>query len=354
MKTRLVLQLFVALLIVKPFHALADDDSRESNTQPNEEVIARLAAIKAAVAGNVRVVDFSNTFVSDNIQRAIDIAITGDVIVVLPRNHMGIKCEGDAYVERIDFKGKAITVRSLAPDDPVMVDKTVIDGAQKGCVVVFSDHPGRDSVLNGLTIRNGSNPNGGGILCWDGCSTIRNCVITGNTAKDHGGGISLGSDTNAVIHNCRITNNTAAHGGGIASTSGRVTISNCLIAGNRAIESGGGVKIEVEREQVATIQNCTIAGNSAGWRGGGVKSWCEGTLVVDGCVVWGNEVRKGQAFDIWEQGKLKVTRSDVQGGLNGVSFQPARAEPPSWSSDNIDADPKFINPSTGDYGLAPN
>ena len=354
MKTSLVLQLFVVLLIAKPFHAFADDRSQEPKPQYNEEVTARLAAIKAAVAGNVRVVDCYNTFVSDNIQRAIDTAGTGDVVVVLPRNHMGIKCEGDAYVERIDFKGKAITVQSLAPDDPLTVDKTVIDGAQKGCVVIFSDHEGRDSVLNGLTVRNGSNHNGGGILCWKGCPTIRNCVITGNTAKDHGGGISLGSDTNAVIHNCRITNNSAAHGGGIASTSGLLTISNCLIAGNRAIESGGGVKIEIEREQVATIRNCTIAANTAGWRGGGVKSWCEGTLAVDGCVIWGNEARKGKAFDIWEQGTLKVTRSDVQGGLKGVSFQPARVELPPWSSDNIDADPKFVNLSAGDYSLAPN
>ena len=354
MKARLSSRLFVVPLIFMPLHARADDNSQASNTPLNEEVTARLDAIKAAVAGNVHVVDCSNTFVSDNIQRAMDKASTGDVVVVLPRNHMGITCEGDAYMERIDFKGKAIKVQSLAPDDPIIVDKTVIDGAQDGCVVVFSDHPGRDSVLNGLTIRNGSNTNGGGILCWKGCPTIRNCLITGNTAKDHGGGIHLGWDTNAVIHNCLITNNTAVHGGGIASRSGLLTISNCLIVGNRAVESGGGVWMEIEREQTATIQNCTIAANTAGWGGGGVKSWCEGTLVVDGCVAWGNEARKGKAFDIWEQGKLKVTHSDVQGGLGAVSFQPARAEPPPWSSDNIDAAPKFVSPSTGNYGLAPN
>ena len=57
MRGETVSSLFVTLLLAMPLHALADDSSQESNPQLNEEVIARLDAIKAAVTGKVWVVD---------------------------------------------------------------------------------------------------------------------------------------------------------------------------------------------------------------------------------------------------------------------------------------------------------
>jgi len=69
------------------------------------------------------------------IQRAIDRAIDGDVIIVSP----------GTYKENIDFKGKNLTVQSSNPDDPDIVASTIIDGGGKGSVVTFQSGETREA-----------------------------------------------------------------------------------------------------------------------------------------------------------------------------------------------------------------
>jgi hypothetical protein len=88
------------------------------------------------------------------IQAAIDAAEDRDQIWVAP----------GVYLENIDFKGKAIHVRSLSPNDPAVVSTTIIDGQQLGSVVTFRTGENPDSVLNGFMIRNGRSATGGGIF----------------------------------------------------------------------------------------------------------------------------------------------------------------------------------------------
>ena len=53
------------------------------------------------------------------IQAAINAAVNGDSVIVSP----------GTYYERIAFNGKAITVRSTAPDNWSVIDTTIIDGS---------------------------------------------------------------------------------------------------------------------------------------------------------------------------------------------------------------------------------
>jgi hypothetical protein len=109
------------------------------------------------------------------IQAAIIAAVNGvDQVLV----HDGV------YAERINFKGKAITVRSV--NGP---DVTIIDGGKKGSVVVFNSGEERDSLLEGFTIKNGHAANGGGILFnVHSASTIINCTVSDNKASGECGG----------------------------------------------------------------------------------------------------------------------------------------------------------------------
>ena len=75
------------------------------------------------------------------IQAAINAAVDGEHIVVAP----GIRHE------RIDFMGKAITVRSTDPTDPEVVAATIVDGTGLGgSVVTCQNAEGPDTVLSGF------------------------------------------------------------------------------------------------------------------------------------------------------------------------------------------------------------
>ncbi len=80
------------------------------------------------------------------IQAGIDVAVDGDTVLVAP----------GTYKENIDFKGKAITVKS--EQGPYV---TIIDANQNGRVVTFNHGEGPGSVLDGFTIQNGLRTDGG-------------------------------------------------------------------------------------------------------------------------------------------------------------------------------------------------
>ena len=70
------------------------------------------------------------------IQDAIDASSNGDVVIIAQ----------DTYQENINFKGKAITVKSTNPDDANIVAATIIDGNNPddpnfGSTVIFNSAP---------------------------------------------------------------------------------------------------------------------------------------------------------------------------------------------------------------------
>lgn len=257
----------------------------------------------------------------DYIQHAISDAGTGDHIVV----------EQGSYLERIDFAGKAVTVRSTDPADPKVVSGTVIQG--RGTLVTFATDEGADSVLDGLTILWGDD----GIACYGASPTITRCNITAN----HQAGFRLQNQSNPVIADCRITAN---DGPGIEMSSlrqGRIvrysqgTIRNCIIAANRQEGISGGKP---------TVINCTIVEN--------LREGITATVpTVTNSIVYFNN-RDGDGTQIYSN-FATVTYSDVEGGWPGdgnIQADPCFVELGRWvGADDATADPGVW--WVGDYHL---
>ena len=158
------------------------------------------------------------------IQEGIDAASDGDAVIV---------AEG-TYVENVQFRGKNIVLRSTDPTNWGVVESTIIDGDQAGSVILFFGVENETCVLTGFTIRNGSADSGGGIrgalLSDHTRATIRNNIITGNSATSRGGGLAY---CDGAIRNNIICGNSAGNtGGGVFDCNG--TIENNTIADNSA------------------------------------------------------------------------------------------------------------------------
>ncbi|UCF16815.1 MAG: hypothetical protein JSW59_05010, partial [Phycisphaerales bacterium] len=308
-------------------------------------------------AGRTIYVDDDEPAEVDNIQAAINDANDGDTIVVKDGTYTG---DGN---RDIDYKGKAITVRSENGPETCIIDCEA-SPSEHHLGFFFHSGEGPDSVLDGLTITNGWNDDAGAILCTyvsikdprGSSPTIVNCVITGNRGtgafagaircKSHceplisdcvisdnigvaAGGISFADECRPVVSNCIVRGNSGRSAGGIRTGGAHCygTISNCLINGNSSEEWAGGIEWWSYGGNVDII-NCTVA-NNAGIGGILIGGMGGVTATITNCIVWGNRGETDSAqISLWYM-TPEVTYCDVEGGWPGVG--------------NIDADPLFLD-----------
>ncbi|MHC4620165.1 MAG: PKD domain-containing protein, partial [Planctomycetota bacterium] len=83
--------------------------------------------------------------------------------------------------ESINFNGKKIHLRSTDPNDPCVVDGTVIDGSTSTDAVAFGQDG--NSVLEGFTIRGGTRSR---VYCYKSSPKISNCKIVNSTKNGTG------------------------------------------------------------------------------------------------------------------------------------------------------------------------
>ncbi|MCX5636851.1 MAG: hypothetical protein NTX52_04040 [Planctomycetota bacterium] len=315
------------------------------------------------------------------IQAAIDDANDGDTIIVQPGRYTG---SGNRDIE---FKGKAITVRSIDPNDPNIVAATIIDcnGTRANPHRGFYFHGGENasSIVAGLTITNGYglyepwwsliglSPLGGAIYCNNASPVITHCIIAGNVAEN-GGGIfcATGSPT---INNCTFTSNSANWGGGMFNIgNSSPTVEGCTFSGNSAKYGGGMFNLD---NSSPMVNGCTFSGNSAGWDGGGMFNSYNSRPTVKGCTFSGNASKGGGGIYNTDDSVLtncilwgdvpceitdnlgyhtNITYSDVQGGWSGegnINVDPNFAKLGYWDQNGTPDDPKDDFLVEGDYHL---
>jgi hypothetical protein len=340
------------------------------------------------------------------IQAAIDSALPSEMIVVAAGVYTG---PGN---QDIDFKGKAITVRSIDPHDPCVVAETVIDihSTFDEPHYGFLFHSGEDanSVLAGFTITNflerlpGFPPEGGvatGISCRDSSPTIINCTIasirsyyenwepkacsavnilngnptiigctlSNNYCEGYScvGGAVFNRGGNPTLINCTLSNNYARHGGGMYNDGGYVTLINCIFRQNKAYGPGG---LDNNLSGIVTLTNCIFDGNWSTMDSAAIGNY--GEVVATNCTFLnnfgepyehgaaitgtGNATMANCIFSIFmpapyqDSYKALVPIRTGKGTIS-VTYSNVLA---GWPGEgNIDVDPCFPVPEYGDYHL---
>jgi hypothetical protein len=263
------------------------------------------------------------------IQEAIDEAEAGDIIEVLP----------GTCTEAINFKGKAITLRSTNPNDPDVVAATIINATGLDSSVVTCDHgENANTILEGFTITGGNATNGGGMYNSSSSPKVTNCIFSVNTASERGGGMYNVSssptvtyctfsnnkainydgggmynreDSRPTVKYCTFSLNTANWGGGMYNHESRPMVTNCTFSNNEANIDGGGLYNRyLSRPAVRectfidnradyggglynylsgpTVTNCSFTGNSATEDGGGMGNYHDSDPTVTNCLFFSN------------------------------------------------------------------
>ncbi|MFC1652143.1 right-handed parallel beta-helix repeat-containing protein [Planctomycetota bacterium] len=187
---------------------------------------------------------------ASTLQAAIDQASDGDVIEVAPGVYRG---GGNV---NIDFRGKAIVLRSSAGPEHTTIDCT--GSGQRG--FYFHSAESGASVLDGFTIVGGQ----------AGGATIPASGTLWQSSINHpvGGGIFTEFSSPSII-NCHVRACQAEAGGGIGCVGAQPTIINCVIQDNNAPLGAG---MALLRSCTALISSSTIRDNAgfAGGKGGGL------------------------------------------------------------------------------------
>ena len=171
-----------------------------------------------------------------NIQNAIDVANSGNVILVSNGVYKsGSRISSDGGTNRVAV-AEPVTVQSVNGSSVTLID----GGSALRCVYLTNG-----AVLNGFTLTNGSAVNGGGVFCVSTNALVLNCLLVKNTAK-YGMGAYSG-----VLSNCILIDSDLYLGYSFSAGADSSVLNNCTIATN----AGVGVIN-------CTLNNCVISSNS--------------------------------------------------------------------------------------------
>ncbi len=282
-----------------------------------------------------------------------------------------------------------IILRSIDPDDPEVVGKTIITDGIQAPIDIMEFDTGIDSTtkLLGFTIAYGSKA----IYCNGGSPTIENCIIRGNydgiyndsgaspviencIIRGNSTGIYNDSGASPTIENCVIRDNSSRgvynknsasptllncvlsdNGSSINRAGGMVNnnedgggdlsvvATNCIFSYNESNFSGGyGGGIHNWQSELSLV-NCTFAHNTAITGGGAIYNGYNSgsaSITMRNCILWNNQSGGVNPEIYKENGSISIAYSDIKDCYDGETWDNSLG---TNDGGNIDADPNFAN-----------
>ena len=192
---------------------------------------------------------------ASNIQDAVDAAYVGGTILVSDGLYgAGGRAVDGLLTNRVAVE-KVLTVRSVNGPQYTVIQGRQVPGTTNGNGAIRCVYLADGASLSGFTLSGGAtrdngdyslHQSGGGVWCESTNAVVSNCMLTGNTAHDYGGGAYSGT-----LSNCTLTGNSAGSGGGASGG----TLNNCTLTGNSANYGGGASR--------GTLNNCIVYFNTA-------------------------------------------------------------------------------------------
>ncbi len=210
----------------------------------------------------------------DSIQEAIEVAVPGATIVI----------RSGVYAENLSLLHKSVVLTGMDVNDANDWAFPVIQGVDEAPVITVRNVADPNTLLQGLIITQGNGKGAGGLDCH----------------------------------------------------TSQLTLSNCLIVGNRCdFAHGMGGALRAYKSQV-DLMNCTVSDNYGGQSGAALNALSNSTLTVLDSILW-NNVQGEVLAD--ETSSVVIEYSDVTGGYEGVG--------------NLDVDPGFVTLGHWEHALNP-
>jgi hypothetical protein len=245
-------------------------------------------------------VDFSK------VENAIFAACDGDTVEVAP---------GSYYEPNLSCRGKRLVLRSIDPEDPQVVESTVLNVHHDGRGFRFVDGETRKTKLAGFTIRGAWlwSGNGAGIECSNSSPTIEYCHIIDNACRTTygGAGIACHGDAAPLIRDCLIADNHTEEdgsGGGVFSVNSSPELVRCTIRGNTA-KLGGGI---YGGWPEMSLESCVIESNEASADGGGAYLLDDALVIATHCDFDSNTAGETAGGIYLQQSTLQLKHSRVR------------------------------------------
>jgi hypothetical protein len=263
-----------------------------------------------------------------NPQAAVDQAAAGGAVWLQAGTYTGVVTTRGASM----LGGFAGTETDPAQRTPGVSD-TVLDANHLTDAINVQSNGGAPIAFNSLTVRNAR---GAGVLSFVDDMTVSGSVFTGSTGGFGGGVLTFGN--NVTISRNRFLNNAVTVSGGGVYALGATKIVDNLFAGNSAPQDGSA--ITASASGTITLVNNTIVGGIG--PGGAVQLYGSPAVLANNIVA---NNASGINRSAGSSASLTVTHNDV---FANAAFNYQNLDP---GSDDISADPRFVNPAAGDYRL---